>query len=127
MALVCDTAVLIAAERESRLIGPLARRAAQTGVELVVPTCCIAQAWRDALRQVKLVRFLKGCEERPLDSRAARRVGELLAITGTSDVVDATVAVSARSGDVVLTGDPDDLRRLVDAAPAEDVRVEAFG
>lgn len=116
MALVLDTAVLIAAERGDR--GLLGRVAALTNARaaLVVPTGCIAQAWRDGARQARLARFLAGCVELPLDPATARRAGELLAATDTSDVVDASVAAAARPGDVILTGDPDDLQRLVDAS-----------
>ncbi len=40
-------------------------------------------------------------------------VGRLLAIAGTSDVVDAHVVVCARrTGRAVVTSDPDDLRHL---------------
>jgi hypothetical protein len=45
-------------------------------------------------------------------------VGRLLAGSGTSDVVDAHVVVCARrSGQSVLTSDPDDLRRLDPSLP----------
>jgi hypothetical protein len=47
----------------------------------------------------------------PLD----RRVGELLGITRTRDVVDAHVALLAHSEDTLLTSDPGDLSRLLDA------------
>jgi hypothetical protein len=42
--------------------------------------------------------------------------GELLAASGTSDAVDATVALLARSGDLLYTSDTGDLRRLCAAA-----------
>lgn len=47
----------------------------------------------------------------------AKAAGELLAATGTSDAVDGLVAVLARPGDQVLTGNPGDLARLVAALP----------
>jgi hypothetical protein len=50
------------------------------------------------------------------DESAARAAGELLAATRTSDVVDALLAVLTRDGDVLLTSDPADLRRLLGAA-----------
>jgi hypothetical protein len=49
----------------------------------------------------------------PLTSLEAKRVGQLCGLTGTSDVVDASVVVVARNrGHGVVTSDPDDLRRL---------------
>jgi hypothetical protein len=51
-----------------------------------------------------------------LDEGLAKEAGELLGRTKTSDVVDAAVvAGAARRGDVVLTSDPRDLRRLAGA------------
>jgi hypothetical protein len=48
-----------------------------------------------------------------LDEHAARSAGELCGATRTDDVIDATVILTARrTGDLVLTSDPDDLRRL---------------
>ena len=48
-----------------------------------------------------------------LDADDARRVGLFLADSGTTDVVDAHVAVCAlRRGGTVLTGDPEDIKTL---------------
>ena len=45
----------------------------------------------------------------------AQSAGQLLADTNTGDVVDALVALLAATGDQLLTSDPDDMQRLVDA------------
>ena len=43
----------------------------------------------------------------------ARQAGQLCGVTGTSDVIDASVVLCAREhGHTVVTSDPDDLRRL---------------
>ena len=48
-----------------------------------------------------------------LDADDARRVGMMLASSGTTDVVDAHVAVCAlRRGGTVLTSDPGDIEAL---------------
>jgi CBS domain-containing protein len=126
VAVVCDTAVLIAAERRDRCVAALARVSAETGVELVVPAACVAQAWRDGARQAGLARFLAGCVEQPLDPAAARGAGRLLGVAAARDVVDASVAAAAAPGDVVLTGDPADLVPLLAATRLPGVRVERF-
>lgn len=126
MAVVCDTAVLIAADRRDRRVAALARTAAESGVDLVVPAGCVAQAWRNGARQAPLARFLVGCRELALDPGSARRVGALLGVTGTADVVDASVAAAAGDGDLILTGDAGDLRPIVEAASTRGVRVETF-
>ena len=62
-----------------------------------------------------MVRLLKAEAVRihPFTEDVAYRVGLRLAASGTADVVDAHVAILGRSiRGVVLTSDPDDLRRL---------------
>lgn len=72
----------------------------------------MAQASRSP-RQVQLRRFLRGCDILAFEATQAHAVGSLLAKSAMSDVVDAHVAVTAaRTGAVVITSDPDDLRVL---------------
>jgi hypothetical protein len=53
----------------------------------------------------------------PLDEQLARSGGELCGATNTSDIIDASVVILARERrDLIVTGDPDDLRRLDPAA-----------
>jgi hypothetical protein len=53
-----------------------------------------------------------------LDLRQALAVGALLAATGSSDVVDAAVVVTARERrHCVVTSDGDDFRRLDSSLP----------
>jgi hypothetical protein len=53
----------------------------------------------------------------PLDGQLARSCGELCGASNTSDVIDASVVVVARERrDIVVTSDPEDLRRLDPAA-----------
>ena len=54
----------------------------------------------------------------PLTASLAQCAGEILAETGGSNAVDATVVASAsQRGDLVVTGDPVDLRRLAASLP----------
>jgi len=46
---------------------------------------------------------------------SAPRAGELLGAAGGTDVVDALVALAARGADTVLTSDPADITRLLEA------------
>jgi hypothetical protein len=64
---------------------------------------------------------------------AGRKAGQLLAMAGLSDAIDACVALLAETGDHVLTSDPDDLRTICEAAgnrvrtlPGLDVRKNLF-
>jgi hypothetical protein len=75
------------------------------------------QAWRGGgPRQARLATALKGIDVRPLDERLGRAAGELLAGTGTCDVVDAALVLLAANGDEVVTSDRGDLAVLAERA-----------
>ncbi len=118
-ALVFDAGGLIALDRGDRAVGALLAVAAQDDVDAITSSACIAQVWRDPARQARLTRALASFLEWPLDSACARRCGVLLAHTGTSDIADAAVSLLAGDGDIVLTSDPQDIQRLLDATGAD--------
>jgi predicted nucleic acid-binding protein len=114
--LTLDTGALIALERgEQRMTALLERALSLSGAVIHIPAGVVAQAFRDGTRQVYLRRLVKKPQTKvvALDEQTAHVVGMLLGLRGTNDVVDASVIVCARRyGQAVLTGDPDDLRRL---------------
>lgn len=115
---VLDTGALIAIERGDRHVAGIVAEARRTRARLTVPAGCVAQAWRNPRRQARLATFLRRSyvDIVALDADDARRIGLLLASSGTTDVVDAHVAVCAlRRGATVLTSDPDDIERLAPA------------
>ncbi|CAJ59232.1 MULTISPECIES: hypothetical protein [Frankia] len=100
-------------------------RRADLGIGLRSNAVVVAQVWRDhAGRQAALARLLRAVEVCTVDERTGRDAGVLLGRAGTSDVVDATVVLLARPGDRILTSDPKDITRLVQAGgvPAVVVR-----
>jgi predicted nucleic acid-binding protein len=111
-----DTGALIALERgERRVIALLNRAVAMPDAVLHVPAAVLAQAFRGGPRQARLARLLGHRQTRvvPLDSAIAQIAGVLLGARGGDDVVDASVVVCARRyRQPVVTGDPQDLRRL---------------
>jgi hypothetical protein len=110
--LVYDTGALFAAERGDRSMWALHRLGLDRAGQAVVPAVVLGQAWRGG-PQPHLSRLLKGCVIESFDENAGRAVGRLLHETGTSDVVDAHVVLTAlRYRAAVLTSDPDDLQRL---------------
>lgn len=122
--IVLDTGALIALERRRRQTALDLRWADSSGLKVVIPAGCLAQAWRDGAHQVPLVHLLDdpGTEVEPLDGRVARRVGELLRRTRTTDVVDAHVAhIAMRDDRTIITSDPGDLRVLAPRAHIEGV------
>lgn len=113
-----DAGALIAFERNERAVVAIVARARERGIGLAVPAGVVGQVWRDGARQARLARLLGAdlVDVEPLDDARARACGQLCGVTGTSDVVDASVVLCARArGHGVLTSDPEDLRRL-DAA-----------
>ena len=114
---VLDTGALIALERGDRHLWARLYTADNPS-DVRVPTGAIAQAWRGSPRQAPWARALKLSEEVPLDGQLAREAGALCGQTGTDDVIDASVAVTAaeaaRRGEVgVVTSDRDDIRPLL--------------
>lgn len=112
---VLDTGALVGFERNDRRVVAIVARALEHHDSFVVPAGVIAQAWRDGRRQVRLARLVGSpvCEVIALDDRTARAVGQLCGVSRTADVVDASVALTARQrGLRVVTSDPDDLRRV---------------
>jgi hypothetical protein len=63
-------------------------------------------------KQARLASFLRAVDVRPVDEQMARDAGVLLAKARTDDPIDATVVLVARSGDRIITSDPDDTGRL---------------
>lgn len=112
---VFDASALIAFERGDRTVIALVARALHHGDTIAVPVGVVGQVWRDGRRQARLARLLasRQVEIEPLDDEGARAAGQLCGVRGTHDVIDATVARSARRRRApVVTSDPDDMQQL---------------
>jgi hypothetical protein len=117
VSVVYDAGALIGAERNERQIWADHRARLELGILPMTTALVVAQVSRSQ-EQVQLRRFLRGCEVTAFFPDTAHEVGSLLARARLSDVAVAHVVVTAsRHGSVVLTSDPDDLRRLSDALP----------
>lgn len=113
MRLILDSGALIALERNDRAMW------ARFKLELLgkgLPLShggVVGQAWRGrGSRHALLAKALDSVEIRPLDETLGRAAGELLALAGRSDVVDAALVLLARDGDQIATSDPDDIEPL---------------
>jgi hypothetical protein len=110
-----DTGALIALEAGSRRMAVLVEEAIAGRATLAIPAGALAQAWRGGARQARLARLLRSSVVSvvALDQRAALRIGARCAVTGTTDVVDMSVALCARDHrHPVITSDPGDLRAI---------------
>jgi hypothetical protein len=82
---------------------------------MVIPAGVLAQVWRDGSRQVPLAALVsaRGIRVAALTEGVAKAAGQLCGLRGTSDVIDASVALAAReAAAIVVTSDAEDLRRL---------------
>lgn len=110
-----DAGALIAAERGSRSMWWLHRDLLKRGLQPTLPTVVLGQAWRGG-PQARLSRLVHGCLIEPFTERQARAAGAALARSGSSDLIDAAVVMTAlERNDMIVTSDPDDLRRIASA------------
>ena len=89
----------------------LARRFAEAETSLVTSAGVVAQIWRGGARaQVPVTFLLRRTEVVDLTNSVARTLGRILALTRTTDPIDAHVVLLARErGWPVLSSDCDDL------------------
>jgi predicted nucleic acid-binding protein len=116
---VYDAAVLVAADRNERRAWAEHKARLEFGVVPLVAAPVVAQVSRSP-QQAQLRRFLTGCVVVPLGESEAHEAGRLLGMTRTADVVDAAVVtIALRQKAMILTSDPDDMKRLVRASGSE--------
>ena len=95
--LVLDAGAFVAVERGDRDVVALVKRERLAGRSPVTSGGVVAQVWRGGRgRQAPLARLLAGVEVAPVDDCLGRRAGMLLARTGLSDAIDATVVSPSR-------------------------------
>jgi hypothetical protein len=112
--LTLDSGALIAFEKRSARMLAIFKTALLDGAVMTVPTAVLAQVHRG--NSPLIARMLQACELEDLTPALARRVGLLLAESRTSDIVDgAVVASAAPRGDRIITSDPGDIDRLLQA------------
>lgn len=115
-AIVYDTGALLAAERRNPDFLALHDELTAARIRPIIPVVVVlAQAWRGG-PQHQISRVLKACDILPDDQRTGRAAGVACAASGTADVVDAIVIVTAvRHQAPIVTSDPGDLTRIADS------------
>lgn len=110
-----DAGALIALDNNDRRMWARHHLALEEGRTIHVPTVIVAQAWRDARRQVRLGRILASCHIEPVGLETAKTAGILCGKARTSDIVDAVAVVMATAlGAIIWTSDLSDIRALAD-------------
>ena len=115
--IVLDAGAVIHVESNPRgRVYGACRDVLDAGTPALLPTVVLAQVWRASPRQAPVAMLRRMCKPIPFTEDVAEAVGRLLALTGTSDVVDAAVVIAAVSHNcAVLTSDPGDLGKLADS------------
>ena len=114
-AIVLDAGALIAFERGQPKMRALCREALRRGTRFVVPAGVVGQVIRDLARQVELRGLLHAriTQVDSLNHALAEAAGVLCGKSGTSDVIDASVVLTARRNRAaIVSGDAKDLKRL---------------
>lgn len=120
--MILDAGPLISADRNRRTFAAIVQAALEDGSTLRTTEAIVAQVWRNP-NQANLASALAAIEVHP-EFGNGRRVGELLAVSDTSDPIDAHLAILARRmSEPILTGDVADLKKLAQHA---EVRIVAW-
>ena len=118
--LVLDAGALIHLENAPNgRVYAICREALELGRPVFLPSVVYAQVWRKSPRQAPLARLRRSCVTVWFDDDVSEAVGQVLAASGTGDVVDAAVVLAAATNNAaVLTSDPADLGKLAEAIHA---------
>jgi hypothetical protein len=114
--IVYDTGALVAAERRHRALWALHAELVAADTVPTVPAPVLAQGWRGG-PQPLLSRLLNSCHIAAMTEGVGRRAGAACAASGTTDVVDATVVVTAATlaAPAIVTSDPEELAVIAHA------------
>ncbi|HBX78367.1 MAG TPA: twitching motility protein PilT [Acidimicrobiaceae bacterium] len=116
MTTILDAGALIAIDRNDRSMWVRLKGLHSAGERPVTHGGVVGQVWRGGSRQARLATALSGMDVRPLDESLGRKAGELMALAGMSDVVDAALVALANDGDEIITLDREDLGLLASSA-----------
>jgi predicted nucleic acid-binding protein len=106
-----DTGALIAVERNRQRMRHVLERARERGLDVHVPSICIAEWWRK--RSDRHDQILAALLVVHTDDVLMQAAGEALSAVAKATTIDAVVmATAARTGGVVYTSDVADLERL---------------
>lgn len=123
MSLVLDAGALIAVERGDRATAAVIEVARQRRRRVVVPAGVVGQVWKGSAQQARQARLLNARDVvvEPLTEIGARAAGVLCGSAGATDVVDASVVLTARRYQAtVISSDRADLRVLDPTVPVVD-------
>jgi predicted nucleic acid-binding protein len=122
--IVFDAGALVALDKNDSKMWAIMKAAALRRTTVFAPSTVIAQVWRGSPRQARLAIALQGVEVSLFDPMA-KAAGELCGTSRTSDVVDASVVLTAvkERAKQIYTSDDEDIQHLLDTLQKKDVLV----
>lgn len=112
---VLDAGAFLGLERRAPTMADFFNRARKDQRPLITSAGVVGQVWRGSSRQAPIAWTLRwpNTDILALTHADGQVIGKMLAVSGTSDVIDAHVALLARARRwPVITSDPADLRSL---------------
>ncbi len=119
MRIILDSGAIIASERNDATLAAILKAARKDRTPILVPATVVAETWRGASTHARTAHLFGSVDGFPeLNEQTARRVGALLAISRTAEIVDGNVvaiAIALRPATIV-TSDVDDVTHLLRSA-----------
>ena len=111
--MILDAGLLVAFERGERGARSFLAATVRADEALHTTAPVLAEVWRDRAQQARLAHIAKSIIVHPFAADDYTAVGQLLARSGTGDVVDAHLVVLAvRTGQSIITSDAGDFIAL---------------
>ena len=119
MRIILDSGAIIASERNDATFAAILKAARKDRTPILVPATVVAETWRGASTHAWTAHLFGSVDAFPeLNEQTARRVGALLAISRTAEIVDGNVvatAIALRPATIV-TSDVNDITHLLQSA-----------
>jgi hypothetical protein len=117
--IILDSGAIIASERNDATFAAILKAARKDRTPILIPATVVAETWRAASTHARTAHLFGSVDGFPeLNEQAARRVGALLAISRTAEIVDGNVvaiAIALRPATIV-TSDVNDITHLLQSA-----------
>ena len=111
--MILDASLLVAFDRGERAARSFLAAAVRADEALHTTAPVLAEVWRDGARQARPAHIAKSMIVHPFAADDYTAVGQMLARSGTGDVVDAhLVVLAARTGHSIITSDAGDFIAL---------------
>ena len=116
MRIILDSGAIIASERNDATMAAILKAARKHRTPVLIPATVVAETWRGASTHARTAHLFGSVDGFPeLNEQTARRVGALLSMSRTAEIVDGNVvaiAIALRPATIV-TSDVNDISRLL--------------